>query len=197
MKEVEFRCETEGCDTKKTRKVTEKETAQYKIIDEFLMNDTHEVWWEFLKEFQHTELRGYDLMEAMKKWAEKYPERVTSFCVDDNAHATSLVLLVHHGKPGGNHYMGASLIYVPQLSTLSGIYHHEGDGVQPAYSTFFMYPSHAAQAIDKLTEVRDNKLWPDGDSPSMFDVFNGTLHKTFYDPIRKKLAEAGSKKEKG
>lgn len=103
--------------------------------------NVHYVWHEFCRKFQAKEdgykLTGYALMCAVEKWAERYPRDVFVVGCDDDSHSCSdLVVIEHRSRTV---YMGATVVYIPQL--------------HGAPAEFFLYPGERQGLIEVLGKL--------------------------------------------
>lgn len=81
---------------------------------------------------------NFDLRIRMEKWSKKYPDNVKVVHCDDSLHMGSRLFLVEHKTK--DHYMGTTMIYVPQAG-------HE--------SVSFLYPSHRDELITALVSIKN------------------------------------------
>lgn len=107
--------------------------------------EIHRVWHAFCRRFgggpdQKWKLKGYAFMQAVERWAKKYPE-VQVVSVDDNHHAGSYLVLVPHYDEIQKEYWGTTLVYIPQCSGEDAI-------------DFFMYPGHLDGFWDAMEKLK-------------------------------------------
>jgi hypothetical protein len=133
IKEVVERCAF--CQEERTRKPTNAEqdanTKSWKQL-----NKTHAVCHKVCKRLDG--LGGYEAIEEAEKLAKKYKGRVQYVGCDDDAHASSALLLVDHENDKA--YMGTSVIYLPQC--------------RGTKATFFLYPNDRDALATALEIVR-------------------------------------------
>lgn len=104
--------------------------------------EMHTPFWDFkktfLKEGYHWRWSGYPLMTRIRKWANRYPKRVSILGIDDDAHASSNLVCITHRV--GKRLWGVTFVTVTQC-----------DGQKPVI--FFMYPEHLKAAAKFLSQV--------------------------------------------
>lgn len=119
-------------------KQNKKEQALSWKKSEFL----HRLFHKILKKFgdgEHFTMKGWDLMQAMRKFAKGHPE-IQHAGVDDSSFSGSDIWLIPHyidSKKFGREYMGTTLLYIPQCS-----------GEAPI--EMFMYPAHLEGVLKAL-----------------------------------------------
>jgi predicted RNA-binding Zn-ribbon protein involved in translation (DUF1610 family) len=137
-----------GCGHRFSMKPTKPERAYLKAQNKEMWRHSsaiHRTWHAFSRRFGKKEgrgwkLKGYAFMEAVEKWAKKYPE-VQIVAVDDNHHSSSALVLVPHFDKREKDYWGTTLVYIPQCSGEDAI-------------DFFMYPSHLEGFMDGFKAMR-------------------------------------------
>ena len=139
-KEVTFKC---ACGDRKSRPITAKERRVTGVDEIFDRKPSiHRVWHAFSKKFMSKDafkLKGYELMEAVEKWAKRFPDDVRTVRIDDGHFCNSdLVLIDHKAK---DQYMGVTAVVIPQCT-----------GEEPL--CFFMYPSHQAGLMKALIAMQ-------------------------------------------
>jgi len=123
-------------------KMTKKEFKKFMDYE-----GIHDVYHEFVKRFKNKDYthkgKGYDLMQKVAKFAEKYPKDIEIVRCDDSYHAGSDLVMIHHfykrGKNRGKNW-GTSVIFIPQCS-----------GEDPI--EFFLYPNHQKNLLKVLTRA--------------------------------------------
>ena len=144
-----FQCSDKNCDARVARPVTPEEAAwhnKYHSLKAWTNPDTdvHRVWHKFNKKFKNLnepgyrpawKMRGYELMMAVEKWAEEYPDYVTIVNCDDSYHSGSRLVIFEHKAP--KYYMGTTVIFIPQCT-----------GEPP--TEFFLYPEERSIFIRAL-----------------------------------------------
>jgi len=138
------------CGAQNERKATPEEIEDNSMSWESI-SDLHRISHEFIKTVDVIKNRKgasrYDLMEMAEEFANCYPEAVRCVRVDDEAHATSLLVLIDHETE--KEYWGTSVFYIPQTM---------GDP-----QNFFLYPRHRKaleQAIGAIN-CRDSRTTED------------------------------------
>lgn len=108
-------------------------------------DDVHRVSHEFFRRFTDGKggwkLIGYELSNAVEKWAKKYPDDVRIASVDDDHFSSSDLVFIEH--KARHSYMGTSVVYIPQHS----------DGKDGIPSSFFMYPGHLDGIMQTLKSI--------------------------------------------
>jgi len=140
---VVFRCEHEGCGAQRKQPAS-TEMAALLAADWDRLVRTHGTWAEFRTAFMAQDnhgdgpfkLVGFELMEAIEKWAKGRPDVRIVGC-DDGMFSGSMLVLVEHCTDDS--YMGTSLVYVPQLSGPP--------------SVAFLYPGHRRDLVAALGAV--------------------------------------------
>jgi len=105
-------------------------------------DDVHFVWHKFMSKFMSRttdgyRLNGYALMQAVERWAAKYPKDVFITGCDDGSHASSNLVVIEHRS--AQMYMGATVVYIPQLSGTP--------------TEFFLYPWAQQGLIETLGKL--------------------------------------------
>lgn len=152
-KDLKMLLDCETCGERIVRPCNENEVEFCKM--ELEGNETHRVWFDFRAKFwpfdnnEKWTQTGYNLMEAVREWAESYPDDVRVVLCDDDAHATSLLVLIEHccRVPGREHYMGTSVVFIPQCVT----------NLTPA--VFFLYGRDREGLIHTLQAIRRKATW--------------------------------------
>ena len=101
----------------------------------------HRIYHDYVTKMDGKQLKGYELMEAADKWAEKHPE-VQTVVVDDDHHATSDLVIMPHEN--GKDFMGLTVLYIPQCT-----------GENP--TRFFLYPRAIQRLIEALSKHKSKK----------------------------------------
>lgn len=137
------------CKCKEERRAT---PGEYVFYSSFAKNNSHihKVWFDFLKKFKKTvkldnggtdekyKYYGYDLIEKVEKWSDKYPDDVKICNVDDSSHSGSILVLIEHKTK--SEYFGTTAIMISQCS-----------GSPPV--EFFLYPHHRENLISALVKI--------------------------------------------
>lgn len=114
---------------------------ELRTLDRSNVRDVHKVYHRFLKRFMdgHSfKLKGYQLSDAVERWAARQPEGMVRIAsCDDDHFTTSILVFIQHQT--ADEYMGTTVVYIPQ----------NGD---PA--TFFMYSGHLKELQDTLQAIR-------------------------------------------
>ena len=142
---AQMRC---NCGEQMERPATRTEKKWYKVADTELL-DVHLVWRSFAKKFIRVkdgkrvwELRGYPFIQAVEKWAKKFPQSVRIVGCDDYFFTSSVLVLIEHRAVGNwktAQYMGTSLVIIPQ----------NGEPLQ-----VFLYPCDTIPLIKALQDIR-------------------------------------------
>ena len=127
------------CQEERARKPTkaeqDKNTRMLKQCDKL-----HSVYHKVCKRLEG--LEGFEAMEEAERLAKKYRGHVQYVGCDDDVHSNSDLLLVDHEDD--DHYMGTSVIYLPQC--------------KGTRATFFLYPGDREELIRALEIVRRKAL---------------------------------------
>lgn len=127
------------CHEERARKPTKAEQAENtKKLRQGA--DLHAVYHRVCKRLEG--LDGFEAIEEAEKLAKKYKAHVQLVGCDDDAHSSSSLLLVDHENE--DHYMGTSVIYLPQC--------------MGTRATFFLYPGDREELINALKIVRRKTL---------------------------------------
>lgn len=147
-----------SCGARGSRALTREEAkwSQRAHDSMFTNGGLHSAWHDFLKKFKKTETltilgkrvkqpsrewkyHGIQMMRKAESWAREWPDHVSVVRVDDDYHASSLLLLIQSRMERRVH--GTSVVVIPQCTG------------EPA-SSFFLYDSHSRSLIETLTSVR-------------------------------------------
>lgn len=147
---LSFRCKL--CAEMIERPITREETKILTVHKNEERKRTQFVngpYWDFCKTFKTPgmspgtsafTLQGFDLMEAVEKWADKWPDRVLITSCDDMSFTSSLMVFITGDEPNGG-YWGTHCIVISQC-----------DGQPP--KEFFMYPGHSQGVLDVLNNIQ-------------------------------------------
>lgn len=133
IKNVTDRCAFcgEERERKPTKQEQEKHTRWIKQLDK-----THSLYHKVVERLKN--LEGEKAIEEAEKLEKKYEGHVQLVPCDDDAHASSGLLLVDHEND--DHYWGTSVIYLPQ--------------VMGKRETFFLYPHHRNWLMNALKTIK-------------------------------------------
>lgn len=133
---VQFKCGR--CNKIADRKMTRTEIKICKKDDKISLKKSqqlHKLFHEWL-EILNKHKQGQELIEAAEKWAHK--RKVPCSVVDDDHHCGSLLLIIPHET--SDYYMGASVVHIPQCSS-----------VPP--SRFFLYPGPLVSMLKNIRVI--------------------------------------------
>ena len=170
-KTLHFRCGR--CQQSIEVAMTKNEQSYYKWDFEQTSKEIgicHKPWHDFQKRFFKRERRemeiggkkkkfwvytdwkwaGYDLMQRIRRYAERHPEIVITGC-DDDYHMNSDLVLIPHRFPKDSvarareagEYWGTTVLYLCQGAT------------QP--TQFFLYPEHEKSLLAALKSVKQHR----------------------------------------
>jgi hypothetical protein len=107
----------------------------YKEVDEYRYDKDEfgQPTGKKVKEFDVTQMAGYDCMCRVQKYAEKHPEIVV-VGVDDELYAGSYLVLIPHPTHG------ITMIFIPQCTTIN--------------NQWFLYPSYLKGLQTALEEMK-------------------------------------------
>ncbi len=96
----------------------------------------HDIFHDFEDNCWNTNLLGYELMNAVEAWAEKFPT-VTIISCDDDFHMGSILVFIPHED--GKDYWGTTVVFIPQN--------------RDKPSRFFLYPGNAEEMLKVLRKI--------------------------------------------
>jgi hypothetical protein len=132
------------------RPMTKAEVEAWRHVDwtsDVRSSAIHRVWHEFGKAFYKKDAKGeadkwkwigYDLIKRAEAFAAKHPGAVEIVRCDDDYHAGSRIVVVHHELP--DYYWGTSFVFIPQCT-----------GEPP--TKFFFYDNHAKEFLASLKGI--------------------------------------------
>lgn len=93
------------------------------------------IWFrDFNEKELYKRLVGYEIMERIRKWVERYCPEIKRISCDDSVYAGSNIFLIPHPKHG------ITVLFIPQCTDTQNI--------------FFLYENHCKILIKELTEMR-------------------------------------------
>ena len=147
-KKLSLRC---NCGEYKERELTRAEQYLHKQWNKDSFEESgklHAVWHSFVRNILNKKLRGYKLICAVEKWANKFPTVDIVNCDDDWFMSSAIVFIPHENS---REYMGTTMVVLPQ------------NGDEP--TRMFFYPGHMTDLARVINKINKKKLL----SRSIFD----------------------------
>lgn len=137
-----YQCE---CGHEKERKATkrEQERSERNWKNASLTHETFHRAQKIVQKHEETWGQrvspGWNLIQAMERFAKRNPKDVQQVGIDDSHFASSDLFLIDHKVP--REYMGTTVLYVPQCT-----------GEKPI--SFFLYPRHCNALVKALKKIQ-------------------------------------------